>query len=259
MVRLPALDHAVIAVRDRMDEAVEIYRGLGFFLTPRGHHTLGSINHLAMFGDSYLELIGFEPGAETVRAEIRDAPLGFNALVLGTDDAEATRKELNDRGVAADAPLDFSRPVAIKGRKRNARFRTLRPSEPAPFGRFYFCEHRTRELVWRDEWMRHENGARTITRAVIASAEPRVSARYFARMFGAGAVRTAEGGYSLTLPNARIDMIEAEFLKRRYGDALPDAGGRGDHLALLTIAAGSASRIVPAAQAMNACLEFETP
>ena len=55
----PILDHVVIDVRDRMDVAAAAYRALGFQLTPRGHHTLGSMNHLAMFANDYLELLGF--------------------------------------------------------------------------------------------------------------------------------------------------------------------------------------------------------
>ena len=256
MVRLPALDHAVISVRDRMDEAVEVYRELGFRLTPRGRHSLGSINHLAVFGDSYLELIGYEPGAETVRPEILTAPLGFNALVLATADADATRDALLQRGVAADPPLEFSRPVEIAGARRDARFRTVRPAgEAPPFGRLYFCQHVTRELVWREEWLTHANGAASITRAVIASSEPRLSARYFARLFGAGAARAVEGGFDVALANARVEIVDAALLAARYGDAMPDPEGRSDFLAVLGLRAGK-NRVVPAGAAMNVCLEF---
>ena len=54
---VPTLDHVVINVRDRIDAGAETFRRLGFTLTPRGYHTLGSMNHLAMFGTEYLELI----------------------------------------------------------------------------------------------------------------------------------------------------------------------------------------------------------
>lgn len=50
------LDHVVIDARDRIDEAARFYQDLGFQLTPRGHHTLGSSNNLAIFGTNYLEL-----------------------------------------------------------------------------------------------------------------------------------------------------------------------------------------------------------
>jgi len=70
----PVLDHVVIDVRDRMDEAARTFAALGFHLTPRGYHTLGSMNHLMMFRADYLELLGFGeagnwPGAAKTVAE----------------------------------------------------------------------------------------------------------------------------------------------------------------------------------------------
>ena len=53
------LDHVVINVKDDMDVAQSVFSKLGFTTTPRGYHTLGSINHLMMFGTDYMELIGF--------------------------------------------------------------------------------------------------------------------------------------------------------------------------------------------------------
>lgn len=54
------LDHVVINVADQLDAASALYRRLGFQLTERGHHSLGSSNHLAIFGENYLELLGYE-------------------------------------------------------------------------------------------------------------------------------------------------------------------------------------------------------
>lgn len=38
-------DHAVITVRERMDEAAAIYARMGFTLTERSFHAAGSCNH----------------------------------------------------------------------------------------------------------------------------------------------------------------------------------------------------------------------
>ena len=70
---VPTLDHVVVNVRDRIDAAAETYRRLGFTLTPRGYHTLGSMNHLAMFGTDYLELIAVKPGDDS-RSELLSSP-----------------------------------------------------------------------------------------------------------------------------------------------------------------------------------------
>ena len=67
---IATLDHVVINARDDMDDAADIYRRLGFTLTERGYHSLGSINHLAIFGTDYLELIGLPRGATTGRLDL---------------------------------------------------------------------------------------------------------------------------------------------------------------------------------------------
>ncbi len=111
---------AVVALRF----APTIYRSLGFRLTDRGYHTLGSANHLAMFATNYLELLGAGRAGGPFRAELAGFPEGLNGLVLATDDADAQYRSLRQRGVAVREPNSFSRPVAIDGVTREARFRT---------------------------------------------------------------------------------------------------------------------------------------
>src|SRR5438876_3128607 len=86
---VPSLDHVVINARDDMDAAAAIYRRLGFRLTPRGFHSLGSTNHLAMFATDYLELIAVPRGATSGRLDLLDWPAGLNGLVFGTEDSAA--------------------------------------------------------------------------------------------------------------------------------------------------------------------------
>src|ERR1700761_5099947 len=109
---VPTLDHVVVNARDQIDQAADTYRRLGFTLTPRGYHTLGSINHLATFGTDYLELIA-APAGETRRQEILEAPAGLNGLVFGTEDSAATYAALKEVGVPIEPPQEFSRPVAL--------------------------------------------------------------------------------------------------------------------------------------------------
>src|SRR4051794_12442869 len=109
---VPTLDHVVVNVRDRIEDGAETYRRLGFTLTPRGYHTLGSMNHLAMFGTDYLELIA-APLGDTRRAEILAAPEGLNGLVFGSEDSTATYDSLRAAGVPIEPPQQFSRPVAL--------------------------------------------------------------------------------------------------------------------------------------------------
>ncbi len=155
----PILDHLVIDVRDRMDEAARTFAGLGFELTPRGHHTLGSMNHLAMFRTDYLELLGFGEGGAS-RPELAPFPVGLNGLVFKTADADVVHAHALAAGLPILPVQAFSRPVELAGVSQDARFRTTR-LDPAKIamGRVYFCEHLTPELVWRPEWQSHPNGA----------------------------------------------------------------------------------------------------
>ena len=75
------LDHLVINTRFDTDAAEALFRALGFTVTPRGYHTLGSINHAIVFDGHYLELIGLPADGSATRPEIAASPLGADGLV----------------------------------------------------------------------------------------------------------------------------------------------------------------------------------
>ena len=110
----PVLDHVVIDVRDHIDEAMPRFASLGFLLTPRGHHTLGSVNHLAMFATDYLELLGFGANGAT-RTEIARFPAGLNGLVFKTNDADLVHRHAAAAGLPVLPVQSFSRPVTLDG------------------------------------------------------------------------------------------------------------------------------------------------
>lgn len=278
MTRLtPVLDHLVIDVHDQMDRAVQVYRALGFRLTERGHHTLGSINHLAIFGSDYIELLGF-PDRNAPRNDIAGFPRGLNGLVFKTDDADAVFAAMQAEGYAAQPARSFSRPVALGDGVQDAKFRTTHmPAGSVPYGRLYFCEHLTPELVWRPEWQRHPNGVTSVARVVVAARNPAAAADAVARLFGASRLRTDPDG-SIVLPagDAEVAFAPVDALAAAYGDALADAAGRADFMAAIVLrtrsfaqamqaltAGGIASArqeagriVVPARDAMNVTLVF---
>ena len=117
------LDHAVINVRFEMDKATTLFEKLGFSLTPRGYHSHGSINHLMIFGDDYLELIGIPEKKEIERKDLIDAPLGINGIVFKTNDIEDIHSRLKAVGFHGDPPKAFGRPVEVDGENKEAQFR----------------------------------------------------------------------------------------------------------------------------------------
>jgi len=275
---LPAatLDHVVINARDDMDRALDVYRRLGFTFTERGYHSLGSMNHLAMFGTDYLELIAVPKNATSGRLDLLNYPFGLNGLVFGSEDSAVTYAALEKAGLPFDPPVEFTRPVKYTGGQGDARFRTVRmKAGHVPYGRIYYCHHFTRDLVWRDEWRHHANGTVAVVRAVIVEPDPAKGAKLYADMFGKETVRDIKGGKSVVIGNSRFDIVTEAALKAEFGDAAPDAEGRRAYMAGLTFRTVSLAKaaqalqagkigskkigdrlVVPAKEAVNAVLEF---
>lgn len=275
---VPAFDHAVVDVQDRIDEAARRYRALGFRLTDRGRHSMGSVNHLAMFGTDYFELLGMGDAGGPVRQELMGFPVGLNGLVFKLEDADRLHAELKERGLPVLPVNRFARPLVLNGKQEEARFHTVCLEPHTVFdGRVYFCQHLTPHLVWRPEWQDHPNGAVSITRLVIAARDPARSAAVFERMFGTGACEPGPGGGRLLRAGTvRIEIVPRAVLAGELGDGMPDAAGRTDYLALLGLRVGSLPRavdclrsggivrvrsepkrlLVNPAEAMNVALEF---
>lgn len=158
---LQGIDHVVIAVTD-LDRAQDDYQRLGFTLTPRGRHTMGSQNHCAMFPNDYFELLSVPADHPVTRYYsdfLRDGD-GLAALALKTDDAVGFHQELSSDGVGCDAPVDFSRPVTLADGVHDAAFRIVQLNiAETPGGRTFPCQHFTRAVVWRPEYLAHPNGA----------------------------------------------------------------------------------------------------
>lgn len=271
---VPTLDHVVVNVRDQMEDAFVKYCRLGFSLTPLGRHTLGSINHLAVFGTDYLELLGLPQGS-TARTELSDGPLGLSGIALGTHDADGVQAALAAAGAPVLPPLAFSRPVELPGGARDASFRVVRLAREGAVGRFFFCGHLTRDVVWRDEWRRHPNGVLGIAGIVIAAERPDTLGDFFASLFGRDAVVPIAGGLRLGLGLTRLEVVTPAEVVRRFAAAAPAPDGRAEAMVGLVLRTAGLARaeaalraggprfvreperlLVPPAEACGVALEF---
>ena len=235
---LPVLDNVVVNARDGLHEAAIVWERMGFMLTPQGHHTLGSSNHLAVFGADYIELLGIQPG--NARTDVLDWPVGLNGLVFKTYDADATYSDLHAAGVPVLPAQAFSRPVEMPEGTQDAAFRTVRIERDATSaGRVFFCQHLTPALVWNGAWQRHVNAALGILRVVIAADDPAVPASLLSRMFGWNAVSPRNYGASMAAGLARVDILTPHALQAEFGGAAPAADGRKAWMAALTLRTAS--------------------
>ena len=222
-----ALDHVVINTLFDMDRAAGLMTQLGFTLTPRGYHSLGSINHLAMFEHDYLELVGLPSGTDVLRKDVLESPRGLNGLVFQASDVDAFQRTLRDSGLAMLEPQSFSRPVTIDGVEHLARFRTVR-TVPEFFeaGRVYYCQHYTPELVWHRRWMSHPNGCHGLSELVIVTSDPETDVPRYATAAQAPSERQGDD-WTIVLPHGfRLTLMSPARYRERYGEQCVEADGR---------------------------------
>ena len=219
---LEGLDHVVVRVAD-LDRAADDFRRLGFQLTPRGRHSVGTENHCAMFGFDYLELLAVPPAVAP--PFYADFPLdgdGMTALALRSTDAAAVERAWSRADLHPEPVVDFSRPVdpleaasdptrpeahSIANGQPAARFRVVPlPAERTPGGRAFACQQLTPELVWRPGSRQHRNEVTGINKVVIAADDPAATGVLWGRIFDV-APHPIPGGISITTGAAPIVIL----------------------------------------------------
>jgi len=212
------IDHVVIVVRD-LDTARDTFARMGFTVTPRGVHTVGSQNHCVMFGRDYVELLASpeenpHPSRQYYTEFARQGE-GLAAIALQSRNARGAYTELLWAGFGPADPLDLSRPVEVPEGARDAKFRiTQIPAGATPGGRVFVCEHLTRDLVWRPEHQRHANGATELAAVAILCDDVARAVKPYERLFDVKAKEIAEG-LLVETGGAPLAFVTAPSLARR--------------------------------------------
>ncbi len=221
------IDHLVINVLKDMDNAHDTFKQLGFTMTPRGRHTMGSINHLMIFDKDYIELIGLPVDGTVLRDELLGNPIGIDGIVFQSSDADETYRTLSKRKQSLLPVQSFSRPVDLDGKKVDASFKTVRftPGQ-FPAGRIYFCQHFTPELVWRKEWQTHANGAQGVAGFLVVSKQAKKDAEQYCKVSGGKVSKGQHGEYRITGENYALVFIDQSAYEQCYGSLVCDDHGR---------------------------------
>ena len=243
MTALP-LDHLVINTRFDTTLAEQIFTALGFTLTPRGHHAMGSVNHLMVFGDDYLELIGLPETGKTLREEILNSPVGIDGLVFKTDDADGVHAQLQAQGLPVQPLHAFVRPVDIEGQSFEASFRTVR-FVPGFFeaGRVYYCQHLTPELIWRRAWRQHANRVKRLSALVIVSDALVDDAERYAKAAGGLAVQAPDGTQRIESERFCIELMDRAHYAALYGDLGCEGADRTSFFGAIKLRVDSAAAL----------------
>ena len=279
MIRnIQGLDHLVINVGEALTPVGALYRKLGFTLTPRGVHSMGTINHLMIFRDTYMELLGAPVGFDSMGiSQLLRLPRGLVACALTTRDARAAYREFANAGIAATEPEEFTRPVDLPEGSRLASFCVTRLEPELTKGMaFFLCQHYTPELVWRSEWQNHANGVHSILALTIVVDEPATALEPYRDLFGMDRVSLHGASAVARIGQVSTHLVTLTDFVGRYGVAsLGEA--TSDYMAGVTLAVESIDAteryfsaagvafsvdgdrvIVPAREAGGVILEFRS-
>ncbi len=247
------VDHLFLLTAD-LDGSADKWRRLGFTLSPRGTHSpeKGTANYTIIFERDYFELLGViadTPANLHQREMIARDGDGLRAIACRIGDARAACESLAALGIGAGPVAEFSRPLPLPdGATGEAAF-AVAPfgKDEVPAGFMFMCQHKTRDMVWRPELQSHANTARALAGIVAVSDDPEQAAGRYARLFAAGQVTQAQGGWLVaTGPDSAsiLCLTPAAAAARWSAEALaatPPSGFAAMRVAVRDLAAARAA------------------
>ena len=214
------IDHVVIVVAG-LAQAADVYRRLGFTLSPKGVHSaaLGTENHTIMLQADYFELLAVVAPTErnTEWRRVTAAGGGLAGMAMATHDPQAARELWLAAGLAPETPIKFARAVLRPdGSTLEARFEVVSLDEIPDTGlRLFVCSQPTREAVWLPELVSHANTAVALRRLVLGCPDPDVSAAQWQRALPAARAVSTANGVTLDTGRHTIDLVQKKLRKVR--------------------------------------------
>ncbi|MET7461140.1 VOC family protein [Nonomuraea sp. NPDC005501] len=231
------IDHSVLYTTD-MDATAAAYEALGFTLSPLSMHMgsdrpggerrpMGAGNRCALFGRTYLELLGLYGDGSVDPWNIR--PLiaqyeGLHGYSFGCTDIETAEKRLRTAGLSSSGVLPLQRDVDTLDGVESARFQAVHLDRAlTPEGLIHAAYHLTPELIHQPRYLEHANGATGLYSVLLvvddADLEPTV-ARYALIL---ATEPTIEGPvHVLPLPLGRVEVVAVSaFRAMMPGEPVP--------------------------------------
>lgn len=245
------IHHTGIVTRE-LDGLERRYTALGFMLSPRSRHLLSpepglapvptaTANHCAIFGNSYIELLGIVDESAPDPWHSKAMGEGFRLLNLGSRDAATTNTRLSEAGLRTSGVLELEREVDTEQGPRTMRARAVHVDpRSTPEGFLGLAQHLTREYIHQPRYLTHPNGARDIGSVLIVAeaAEFDPMVRRYADILGSTPHR--EGPVTLL----ETGPTRMEFVRSDHAaEVMPDESiAPGSYLAAMTILVDDAEK-----------------
>ncbi|WP_214322803.1 VOC family protein [Nonomuraea sediminis] len=215
------IDHTGILSRD-LDKLEQRYEALGFTLSPRSRHLLsarpdekpvlgGTANRCALFGESYIELLGIVDPSAPDPWRTKEVPDGFRIFYVGSDDADAQARRLAGAGMPIMGVRSLEREVDTVDGPRLMRARALHIDPRfTPQGYIGIAQQQTPEYLHQPRYLTHANGATGIASVlvVVGDAELDETVERYARILDVSPA-SQDDRQVLRLPSGRLEFVPA--------------------------------------------------
>ena len=79
----------------------------------------------------------------------------------------------------------------------------------------FYCQQHTPHLVWREEWMSHENQAQRIKKISFPQNKPLENTDYYKKLFSKDIVKLSENNLSLLFGDIELEFVDEETFEYR--------------------------------------------
>jgi hypothetical protein len=171
-----SLDHVLVTVKNYL-LAYENYKKLGFQVTPISYHPWGTATSFLVFQGNFIELIGVDDDSKfgtnavngfcfgrKIGEFLSKGEDGVSLIALHSKDAINDYAEMSRHHDEHQGIIDFRRPILLEDGTPDEVVVTiglLLDSQYSEASSFICHQHRP-DLIWKDEWMVHSNGATKI-------------------------------------------------------------------------------------------------
>jgi len=225
------IDHLVIAVDD-LEAARANWQALGFTVTPVARHPFGTANAVIQMDGMYIELLAVgDPAsiAEAGAGEFSFAAFnrdflkrhqGISMLALASRDADQDRDDFEAAGLPVFAPFSFERMArGPDGVDSELGFSlTFTAERRLRQVGFFTCRHHHPENFWHPEFQRHQNGARRIASAVLATRDPADFHEFLGKLTGQHDMTSTSLGLIFDLGRSAIEVTTPVGYQAWFGE-----------------------------------------
>lgn len=252
---MKGINHLVLAAGS-LDAIRQLYRELGFTVTPAGQHPFGTGNSIIQLHGSYLELLAVTrpqavvepgPGEFSFSAFNRDylrRHEGFSMMVMDTPDAAADIANWKAAGLVTYAPFEFARQAKMPdGEDVTVGFSLAFVSNPiAPWLGLFACQHFRPQYYAQPHYQKHANSAHHLHDVWVSGPGALELEGYLTTVIGSPHVVRGQGRIDINTNFGTVVLAERETFRQAFG-VMPPHPEDGPHLCGLTIACESGGHL----------------